>query len=492
MIEITKVNLDGLRVSESKLIEVIKTRYLDDKTIELLDMFFQGKNIKIAVEYPYYDNDYLSTYYLFYCKKQGYYPKKCYRLHIYDSEKYRGSIVLRPTKGGTNIGKTYINPCLFLDEGYLILNKFTNNILGKEIKIEAFPWMKQETDVTVCAHVALWSLIRYYGSKYSNYQDIPMGEIVIKTPESSQRKIPMTDLNMAQIPETLKRQGFAPIVVRRGIENQEFENELLTYIESGIPLIGCLTNKKHSVAIMGHGEIDVFKLKEYETLNQGFGKNNVILSCELINNIIVNDDAIGPYLSIDRKFNVFDTENYNNWTHTRPYSMADFDFFIVPLYDRMQFSYASVVQAVKIFLQQNRMKFEDNFDEQMQFLNPDEKYVSRIYISSAKTLKCQMSKSLENNNDLKYFIKHMELPKFVWNIDFSTISEYHDGKISAKIIIDTTCCNIETQPWLLLHNSECIWIKEENDFKDIWKVSKSKIVPYDMYKSNLKSVKDIR
>ena len=400
--------------------------------------------------------------------------------------------MLRPTKGGTNIGKTYINPCLFLKEGYVIVSKFTNNILGRETKVVAFPWMKQETDVTVCAHVALWSLIRYYGSKYSNYQDVPMGDIVIKTPESNQRKIPMTDLNMVQIPETLKRQGFAPIVVRRGTENQTFENELLAYIESGIPLIGCLTNKKHSVAIMGHGEIDLSKLNNYEKLNKSFGRDNVILSCELLNNIIVNDDAIGPYLNINREFNVFDAKIYNSWTQSRPYSMADFDFFIAPLYDRMQFSYGSVIQAVTIFLHQNKMKLKDNIEEEMQFLKPNEKYVSRIYISSAKSLKCQMSKSLENNNDLWYFVKHMELPKFIWNIDFSTITEYSAGKISAKIIIDTTCCNIETQPWLLLHNNEYIWMKEENNSKESWKVSKSKIIPYDMYKSNLKAIKDIR
>ena len=493
MIELTRVNLVNVCVSKSELVQVVRKEYLDKKTIELLESFFKGKKVQIVVEYPYYDNDYLSTYYLFYSKKQGYYSKKCYRLHIYENYEgeyaYRGSIVLRPTKGSTNIGKTYLNPCFFLKEGYLILNQYTNSVLGDEVKVMAFPWMKQETDITVCAHVALWSIIRYYGAKYSNYQDISMGEIVIKTPERNQRKIPLSDLNMSQIPETLKKQGFSPIVIRRGTEYKIFEDQLFAYIESGIPLIGCLTEKKHSVAIMGHGEVDLAKLDIYDTMNKGFNKNNVVLSSELLTSIIVNDDAIGPYLNIDRQVNVFDAMIYQNWEHSRPYSVADFDYLIVPLYDRMQFDYTSLMQAVTIFLQQKKMKLKENEEQEFHFLNPKRKYVARVYISSAKSLKRQMSVTLKGNNVLRYFIKHLEMPKFVWNVDFSTVSEYKKGKVSAKMIVDTTCCNIDRQPWLLIHNDEYIWLMEQNHPEADWNIIKTKVKPYDMYR-NLKSVKE--
>lgn len=495
MIELAKVDWVNTDIPGLELSQKVDARYLDIRTLDLLKQFFEGRNIQIIVEYPYYDKDYLSTYYLFYCKKQGYYPKSCYRLHIYEERNeqkvYRGSIVLRPTKGSTNIGKTYIDPCLFLTEGYLLVNRFVNSVLGDEIEIEAFPWMKQETDITVCAHVALWSVIRYYGAKYPNYQDVSMGEIVMKTPERNQRKIPLSDLSMSQIPETLKKQGFSPIVIRRGTEHTMFEEQLFAYIESGIPLIGCLTEKRHSVAVIGHGKIDYAKLDEYDSLDKSFGKDNIVLSGSLLNNIIVNDDAIGPYLNIDREINVFDSAIYEGWTHSRPYSIADFDYLIVPLYDRMQYNYSALMQAVTIFLRQNRIKLQNNLSQEFDFLNSNEKYVARIYISSAKSLKHQMSKILNNNDDLRYFIKHIELPKFVWNVDFSTISEYKKGMVSAKILVDTTCCNIDRQPWLLIHNSEYIWIMEQNVQDAHWKIVHTKVEPYVMYKNNLKSVKEL-
>lgn len=69
---------------------------------------------QVIVEYPYYDLDYLSTYYLFYSKKHKDFEKKCYRLHFLRNNTYLGYLTLRPTIANTKIGKSYLCPSLTL------------------------------------------------------------------------------------------------------------------------------------------------------------------------------------------------------------------------------------------------------------------------------------------------------------------------------------------------------------------------------------------
>ena len=75
--------------------------------------------------------------------------------------------------------------------------------------------MYQETDISVCAHVAVWSIIRYYGNKYNIYADKRMMDIVNETPNGIGRNIPSGGLILTQIAEIFKKNNFHPLIIQK-------------------------------------------------------------------------------------------------------------------------------------------------------------------------------------------------------------------------------------------------------------------------------------
>ena len=79
------------------------------------------------------------------------------------------------------------------------------------------------------------------------------------------------------------------------------------------------------------------------------------------------------------------------------------------------------------------------------------------------------------------------MSRFVWCIDSSDIEEYKSGKISGKVIIDTTAGTKETEPWILLHDLEKIrYYDVATDRKET--ITGLSIKPYTEYVHNLKPV----
>ena len=326
------------------------------------------------------------------------------------------------------------------------------------MNVNVFPWMYQKTDISVCAHVATWSIIRYFGNKYKNYADVCMGDVIQKTPEYMNRKVPSKGLNLLQIPEILRQFGFSPLVIQQitGKEN-EFYEELIAYIESGIPLIGVMTKKQHAVSILGHGSIN------YTLLNQKTGQG-LISNSELINSVIINDDNYLPYIEVTKK-------SLPSQNSLASYNIEDIDYAIVPLYDRMQIEYGVVKTRITDYINTGNLDYISD-------------KVVRIYITSSNSLKKKTLKSDTMNNELKNIIIHLNMPKFVWCVDISSIDEYKNSLNSGRIIIDTTACTFENEPWLLIHNNSDITYKDDGN----WMKKSISIDPYKMYENNLREV----
>ena len=163
MIEFSELIIGSVE-DYDKLYDYVGKEAIDDYAVETLKRFVGTSCNKIVVEYPYHDKDFLSTYYCYYSQKFRSFPKKCYRLHIMGKDEvYYGYIVLRPTVKGTRLGTTYLSPKpLINEEAYLMLAKYEAHIMDNKCEIKCFPWMKQEVDISVCAHVAAWTILRYY------------------------------------------------------------------------------------------------------------------------------------------------------------------------------------------------------------------------------------------------------------------------------------------------------------------------------------------
>ena len=467
MIKINAVSINSKEDYE-KLEEFVPENLLDDEVISCLKKYIGTKCDTIKIEYPYHDRDYTSTYYEHYAKKFKKYGKECCRLHFEAKDNYYGYMSLRPTMPGTKIGKTYISPKLLLErEAYLMDSTFCSLVHGQDVCIDCFPWKQQQTDISCCAHTALWTVLRYYGNKYTNYADTTIGNIVQKVRNDWGRKTPSQGLSPVQVSDLLKEYGFSPLIIgEEKNSNFDFMAEILAYVESGLPMIGFLSPQKHAISIIGHGKINYDLLSDSDKIDELIDKEaNVISHARLISSIYVMDDRCFPYREVP-----VDLPDKNSDVN---YGGNELVYAAVPLYNRMQLTYKDVYNRMIAWLKLRVMKWEK--------VN-----VCRIYITSANSLKRKAMQSMSMPQTLKDIIISLSMPRFVWCIDLAGIGNYRDGKTTGRIIIDTTSATWEKEPWILRHDMETIQYKDfDLDPEYIYTVKES-MHPYDIYKNNLK------
>lgn len=461
--------------SYEELREVIPVQLIDNDVITVLKKYLRDRCDEIRIEFPYYDSDYLSTYYIHYSQKLHPYDKLCCRLHVFKNAEYYGYITLRPTPAGTKMGKTYLKPELLIKESaYLMLHNFKAHVVGNEMEIKSFPWKSQETDISVCAHTAVWTVIRYFGNKFHHYADATIGELVEHTKNEWGRKTPSLGLTPVQVSDLFKDYNFSPLILQRDKENG-FLDELIAYLESGIPMVGFLYPIKHAISIIGHGTVD-YNILDNDTMVEMLKDKdiNVISHSRLIKDLYVMDDNCFPY----RKMPVGLPSEESDVI----YGLTELEYAVVPLYRRMQLAYSEVYERFRTWRKEKAMNWE-------------EFCVCRIYITSANSLKRETLYSENMNEILKDVILNMTLPRFVWCIDLAGVDNFKKELISGRIIVDTTAPTLEEDAWLLRHDGERIeFIDIENGDgvnTNEYSVIETEIQPYDMYTNNLKKVDPI-
>lgn len=468
MIEFNRISIQNLD-DYNKLCEIVKKEAIDQHAVETLKKFLGLKCKEIIVEYPYHDRDYLSTYYCFYSQKFRSFPKKCYRLHINgENNEYYGFIILRPTVRGTRLGTTYLSPGPLVDEdAYLMLAGFDAHIMDSKWQIKCFPWMKQEVDISVCAHVAAWTILRYYGTKYHNYADTTMGGISQKIKGDMGRKTPSNGLTPVQIADLFQEYGFSP-VIRGGIKegNSQFLEEITAYVESGIPMVGFISPKQHAVSIIGHGVINYAMLDDPVSIKKiKDEKTGIILHSKLISSLYVMEDNYFAYRKVSKELPTKDSDV--------DYNLYEIKFAVIPLYEKMQLVYNEVYARYVSLVEDKTMDWEDV-------------KISRIYLTSATSLKREAGKNAEMCETLKKVILRLNMSKFVWCIDIAGVDNYKKELTSGRIIIDSTCSTFEKEPWLLMHDGSQIKYYDEDENAN-YEVS-CEILPYKLYTNNLEKI----
>lgn len=408
----------------------------------------------IVVEFPYRDYDFSSVYSSFYAKKHQSVSRECARLHLFSSHEivqksYIGYVVVRDSLVDSR-GRAILEPKFLKTtaKAYVVKSEMKAHIAGMPLKINTFPWMAQDTDISICAHIAVWSIVNYYANKYPNYKISSIGEISEKTPHYLGRKTPSEGLNLLQVSELLSINGFYPLVLRKRSNNDsDFFRALYAYIESGIPMVAAMTQKEHAVAIIGHGEFDMAKLKA--------SHDRIIYIADYLSDFIISDDNVFPFTSITRSGG--------------SYTFDDLDYVIVPLYEKMYLNANIVYKRVEGLITTN-------------VLNIPGVIVLRVYLTSIRSLKREALKNSSMNEILKSTLIKLPAPQFVWCADICIKDEYNDQLTSARIIIDSTAGTYENDPWLLMHDKEKIIFKDGQNINRI----DVQIDSYDMYKNNLK------
>lgn len=202
------------------------------KVAEELEVHLSDQVKCILVEYPYVDKDYRSTYYNFYAKKSMRYSAFCARLHFFREKielsstlqlkpttsetlqkAYLGFMVIRPTFLRT-IGRTVMSPAAFNNfRGHIIQARYATHLLGERLEAEGFPFMKQHSDIAVCAHVACWSILRHFSERFPSYRELLTYDITrLGSPDSPGGLVPSKGLTYLHAATILAQAGAYPDV----------------------------------------------------------------------------------------------------------------------------------------------------------------------------------------------------------------------------------------------------------------------------------------
>lgn len=477
MIDFGKIEINKID-DYDQLYDYIDETHIDLNVVSIIKKYIGTKAAALLIEYPYYEKDYLSTYYSFYSKQHIVHSKVCFRLHFFgktreesDSRPYYGYISLREGIKDSKIGKTYLSPKLLIDEGeeaYLMLDTFSANIYGEKVSVSAFPWMKQETDISVCAHVAMWSILRYYGNRYKGHRDTVMGEIVEMVQNDRGRKIPSKGLTPDQIVDTLDLYNFSPVLL--GDEYNKlhyFVNEIMAYIESGIPIVATMNRKRHAITLLGHGKVDYDKLNgNIEMLKEP--NSNIILHSSLITSVYAVDDNHFPYRQVDPEIPCSDMNI--------DYTLKEINYLIVPYCQKVLLGFNEIYEKFMELVSKKIMKLDGT-------------QICRIYLTSSNSFKEKAKKNELMNFTLKERILLMDMPRFIWCIDLATIEEYKKGLMSSRVIVDSTVGTRDDNPWLMIQDTESISLIEYE--RSLSRFS-CKIEPYCMYENNLQNINNIK
>ena len=276
--------------------------YLLQEDFDRLYDFLKEDVHTIVLEKGYRDADYRNTFYNFFSHKFAGYPGTTLRANFFSrkispqmlftldryQEYYIGFSVIRPNRVAT-IGRTVLNPkMLSRIKGHVCMAEYPVHLLGAELVARGFPYISQDTDVTVCAHAACWMVFRYFSQRYRRYAEIWPYEVTQLTHDFSQgRLVPSKGLTAWQITEMFSRFGFYPEIYMRDdpIHATIFDQLLYQYVESGLPVVAALTEHGHAITIIGH-------ISDFTSGGSGS------TSARYLKGFLANDDNHMPYHSI--------------------------------------------------------------------------------------------------------------------------------------------------------------------------------------------------
>lgn len=438
---------------------------MPNHTLQILEQGLSDGIKEILVEAPYVDKDFRDTYYNDFSKRFMHLSRDSVRMHFFSEkdqisqESYLGFVTLRDTKVHT-IGRSYLNPKAIKGNkrGYFCLASFKVQVKGVELVIDAYPWMQQDGNVSRCAHVAAWSVNRYFSQKKSRYPERFLHEITEH--DTATRKIPSNGATVEQIAQVLTNGKFAPEIHFRGIgehgtsENKsgDFDRLIYTYIESGIPCVAGLIKKQHAVSIVGHGPIENFD----EVINENEG---IIDSYNFFSEIILSNDNHLPYTS---------AYNYENADQIQ---FSDIEVLIVPFNDKMYLDAGRLYSKILPIFEKNALK-----------LNRD-KLIRRVFLTSSNSYKSFIKQHSKDEEYLKSQLQ-MRMPKFIWISEYSSIDEYKNEMIRHRIVFDATMLNFHDSVFLSIKKSDQLILNQNDSPKAYLLNSKSE----KMYKNNLTEV----
>lgn len=427
-------------LNKKALIETVDTSRIDDLIKSLTG------DISFVLEWPYTDAQYRDCYYMYYANKFNDYSRDAVRVHLFAGslggikfygkeaekelqDKYRGYFIIRPL-ASCPLGRSCISPlamakrqffyCWAQDDVYL---------LGRRLTIRGFPHVAQDATTHTCAESALWTLMSYYGLKYSLYGAMLPSEIIKRLPSSGERRLPSHGLSAAHIASVLMEDGHECVIHRNTNGDNKSDDVLLSlahiYIESGIPVILTLGNGKegHAVAAMGHGDA----MKDEAEQAALRGQRVWVDVSQLKKEFVLMDDNMPPYHIAD------ENEPTKDYLDSR-YKNTTVRTVIAPLHKHM---FMDAKQAAELI----GFVFEDKKYGLKELGGGEQKWITRLLMTTSRAFK----RAIVNDNNMDAAIKKTlvfsNMPKFIWACEIYRAGEAASdvsGECAGVLILDTT------------------------------------------------------
>jgi hypothetical protein len=431
-----------------RLAELLAAGYAPAEVADLLERHVSAQCAGVLIEFAYVDKDYRSTYYHFYAKKGLRYDSFCVRLHFFDGDigfrdetleltatrgdlagHYMGFMVLRPTWVAT-IGRTVVSTWLMDGfQGRMIGTLHKVHLLGNSLDVWGFPWMYQHRDITVCAHVACWAILRHYSERYGTYAERLTHDVTRMAYDFDPGGlVPSLGLTVFHAERVFAAAGTYPILVLpHSHDDGAFYRHLLAYVESGFPLFAALPTKRHAIAVIGHGPVR-------DTRNPGDDPKPVYYSADFTDELIVIDDNFAPYRSIGRT------------PRDVPYGIDAIRGFIVPLPDKVHYPAEAVGEFALDLTGSGYYGIG---------IAPHETPVIRYFLTTtAAFTRFMASNRSQFAHPVLATALQLPLPQFLWIIEVATEEQWSRHHVSFRAVLDATASLTDNNPLFLIHDEK--------------------------------------
>lgn len=430
----------------------------------------------VVTEYGYIDGDFLDDYVRFYSRCFSDYPRRCKRIHFFrhfecaelknftedtfaslvlgnfDSEvletfqeNYLGFVIVRPLPAAA-IGRTLLKPygqsaTPGLDRRYLSVHEHHVNLCGIPLRVVSLPFQEQDSVVSACATVALWTCL---GHAARLYGVTPPKSATISTINSNLRRgraIPSGGLAIEEVCSVIHDAGLEPEIFEIASDSNNLGSQLwlsavYAYLNAKLPVflgVDCIENGKstglHAVALSGY--------TKKATGERAFLKENPLLAGSplirlpglRVTELYAHDDHAGPF---SRLFTDLPTSRWqkqyrlatvdpmlhklnDKTTHFRPKAI------VIPVYNKIRVNFADVCN----WLTELNLYLASTLTEP-DLLEWD------LVLTGVSELKKEWRKNLPNDHaKLARLLKQM--PRFLWRATL-----LFDLEPLAEIVIDAT------------------------------------------------------
>lgn len=230
-----------------------------------------------VIEYRYLDADYRSEHSNFYSTTFRRYPSVAHRIHFFSqpppealqdeavaldfstlARSYLGFVVLRPVPGA-RIGRVALSPPPGLEGEITCLTHEEANVFGVPMKVRSAPFMAQDGQLGVCAHMCLWVAARHHHLAFG-HPGFTAASIAERIPAEMGRAAPSSGLTVQQLAAGCRALDLPPLIYKCERRSDMPARESIPriacrYLNSGMPVI-VAAGGRHAFCLVGYTRVD--------------------------------------------------------------------------------------------------------------------------------------------------------------------------------------------------------------------------------------------